>query len=161
MDIQNLVVRRSSQERKKPERYSPLEFHLYFTLSTIEDDSRTVKEAINLLEGKLWKKPMEEEMESLIKNDTWDLVKLPNGRNTIGSKLVFKRKTNAVNQVEKFKVRSISKGYSQVKGVNFSEIFSLIAKLTSIRLLVSKASRFDLEIEKMDVKTTFLQGDLK
>ena len=49
----------------------------------------------------------------------------------------------------------------QVEGVNFGEIFSLVAKLTSIRVLMSLATTFDLEIEKMDVKTTFLHGDLE
>ena len=51
-----------------------------------------VKEAINSLESKLWKKSREEEIESLRKNDIWDLVTLHNGRRTIGSKWVFKRK---------------------------------------------------------------------
>ena len=66
---------------------------------------------------------MEEEMESLRKNDTWDLVALPNGRITIGSKQVFKKKTNASGCVKKFKDRLVSKGYLQVEGVDFSEIF--------------------------------------
>lgn len=100
-------------------------------------------------------------MESLRKNDTWDLVALPDGRRTIVSKWVFKKKTNAVGHIEKFKARLVAKGYLQVEGVNFGEIFSPIAKLTSIRLLMSLAAAFDLEIEQMDVKTTFLHGDLK
>jgi ATP-binding cassette subfamily B (MDR/TAP) protein 1 len=53
------------------------------------------------------------------------------------------------------------KGYSQAEGVNFGEIFSLFAKLTSIRVLMSLVAIFDLEIEQMDVKTTFLDGDLE
>jgi hypothetical protein len=53
------------------------------------------------------------------------------------------------------------KGYSQVEGVDFGEIFSPVAKLNSIRVLMSLAATFDLEIEKMDVKTTFLHGDLE
>ena len=119
-----------------------------------------VKEAINSTKGKFWKKAMEEEMESLRKNDTWDLVALPDGRKKIGSKWVFKRKTNATGCVEKFKAQLVAKGYSQVEGVNFDEIFSHVAKLTSIRVLMSLDATFDLEIEKMDMKTTFLCGDL-
>ena len=61
-----------------------------------------VKEAINSMEGELWKKAMEEEMESLINNDTWDLVALPDGRRTISSKWVFKRNTNAVGRIDMF-----------------------------------------------------------
>ena len=104
---------------------------------------------------------MEEEMESLRKNDAWDLVTLPDGRNPIGSKWVFKRKTNETRQVKKFKAQMVSKGYFQVKGLDFSDIFSPISKLTSIKLLMSLVAKFNVEIEKMDMKTTFLHGDLE
>ena len=76
---------------------------------------------------------MEDEIESLRKNDTWDLVALPDGRRTIGSKWIFKREKNVAGHVEKFKARLVAKGYSQVEGVNFDEICSLVAKLTSLR----------------------------
>jgi hypothetical protein len=56
------------------------------------------------------------------------------------------KKMNATGQVEKFKARLVAKGYSQVEGVDFGDIFSLIAKLTSIRVLMSLAASFDLEI---------------
>jgi hypothetical protein len=68
---------------------------------------------------------------------------------------------NTTGQVEKFKARLIIKGYSQVEGVNFDKIFSPVTKLTSIRVLMSLATTFDLEIEQMDVKTFFLHGDLE
>jgi hypothetical protein len=68
---------------------------------------------------------------------------------------------NIVGQVDKFKARMVAKGYSQVKGVDFGEIFSPLVKLTSIRLLMSLAATFDMEIEQMDVKTMFLDGDLE
>jgi hypothetical protein len=55
----------------------------------------------------------------------------------------------------------VAKGYSQVEGVDFDDIFSLVAKLTSIKVLMYLATTFDLEIEKMDVKTMFLHGDLE
>ena len=103
---------------------------------------------------------MEEEMESLRRNDIWDLVGFPYGRKTIGSKW-FKRKTNAAGRIEKYKTRLVAKGYSQVEGVNFGEIFSPMVKLTSISVLMSLAATFDLEIEQMDVKTTFLHGDFE
>ena len=104
---------------------------------------------------------MEEEIKSLRKNDTWDLVALLDGRRTIRRKWVFKKNTNATSHVEKFKAQLVAKGYSQVEGINFVEIFSPISKLSSIRLLMSLAVTFDLEIDKMDVKITFLHGDLE
>jgi hypothetical protein len=63
--------------------------------------------------------------------------------------------------VEKYKARLVEKGYSQVEGIDFDEIFSLVAKLTSIRFMLFVASTFDFEVEHMDVKTPFLHGDLE
>jgi hypothetical protein len=104
---------------------------------------------------------MVEGIKSLYKSDTWDLVKLPNGRKIVGRKWVFKKKMNARSQVVKFKCLLVSKGYSQVEGVDFGDIFSHVANLTSIRVLMSMATTFDLDIKKMDVKTMFLNGDLE
>jgi hypothetical protein len=130
-------------------------------LNSTDDEPKSVREAVDSTEGKIWKDAMVEEMESLHKNETWDLVKLPSGRNHVGIKWVFKKKMNAASEVEKFKSQLVAKGYSQVEGVDFGDIFSLVAKLTSIRVLMSLATTFDLKIEHMDVKTTFLYGDLE
>jgi hypothetical protein len=82
-------------------------------------------------------------------------------RKHVNRKWVFNKNINVVGQVEKLKARLVAKGYSQVEGVNFGEIFPPIAKLTSIRLLMSLSTAFDLEIEQMDLKTTFLHGYLE
>ena len=87
------------------------------------------------------------------------MVEFPDGRKPIGSKWVFKNKLNATGKI-KYKARLVAKGYSQVEGIDFCEIVSLVAKLTSMRFLLSLAATFYLEVEKMDVKTTFLHGDL-
>jgi hypothetical protein len=63
--------------------------------------------------------------------------------------------------VEKYKARLVAKGYSQVEGIDFGEIFSPVAKLTSIRFVLSIVATFDLKVEQMDVKITFLHGDLE
>jgi len=99
---------------------------------------------------------MVDEMASLHKKEAWDLVELLARRKPIGSKWVFKKKTNAEGKVEKYKVWLVEKGYSQVPGIDFGDIFSPVAKVTSIRLLLSIATTFDFDVEKMDVKTTFL-----
>ena len=154
-------VRRSVQERRQPERYSPYTFCSNFDLFFIDDDPRIVKESVDLEDGKLWKEAMVDEMTSLHKNEAWDLVELSVGRKPIGSKWVFKKKTNAEGKVEKYKAWLIAKGYSQVSGIDFGDIFSPVAKVTSIRLVLSIATDFDFEVEQMDVKTTFLHGDLE
>ena len=95
------VVRRSVQERRHAERYSPSNFCSNFSLSVTDDDPRIVKEAIDSEDGKLWKEAMVDEMAYLHKNDAWDLVELPSGRKPIRSKWVFKKKTNAEGKVDK------------------------------------------------------------
>jgi hypothetical protein len=107
------------------------------------------------------KNAMDEEMEALDKNEAWDLMELPTGRNLIGNKWVFKNKLNAEGKVEKYKARLITKGYSQVEGIDFGEIFPPVSKLTSIRFLLSVAAAFGFEVEQMDVKTSFLHEDLE
>jgi hypothetical protein len=118
-----------------------------FALSIIDDDPRTVKEAVNPKDSKLLKKAMVEEMDALDKNEPWDLVELPTGRKVIGNKWVFKKKLNAEGKVEKYKARLVAKGYSQVEGIDFGEIFSPVAKLISIRFILSIVVAFDFEIE--------------
>eukprot|EP00253_Pinus_taeda_P027777 PITA_27777 len=100
---QTLDVRRSVQERRQLERYSPSAFYSKFSLSITDDNPRTVKEAVDLEDGKLWKEGMVDEMASLHKNEAWDIVELSAGRKPIGSKWVFKKKTNAKGKVEKYK----------------------------------------------------------
>jgi hypothetical protein len=101
---------------------------------------------------------MNEEMASLDKNEAWYLVELLTGRNPIGNKWVFKKKLNAEGKVEKYKAQLVENDYSQVEGIDFGEILSPVAKLTSIRFMLSVDAAFDFEVEQMDVKTTFLHG---
>ena len=102
---------------------------------------------------------MEEKIESLMKNDTWDMVGFLDRRKKISIKWVFKINTNATGHVKKYKDRLVTKGYLQVEGVDFYGIFSHVANLNSIRVLMYLVARFDLQIKKMDIKTTFLHGD--
>jgi hypothetical protein len=153
-------VRRFERVRKLVKRYSLPDSHCAFVLTATDDEPKLVREVVDSIEGRFWKASMVEEMESLHKNEMWDLVELPSGKKLIGSKWVFK-KINASCQVEKFKAQLVEKGYSQVEGVNFNEIFSPVAKLISIRVLMSLVATFDFDIEKKDVKTTFLHGDME
>eukprot|EP00253_Pinus_taeda_P033894 PITA_33894 len=154
-------VRKSVQEIRQPERYSPSTSCSNFCLYVTDDDPRTVKEGVDSEDGKLWKEAMVDKMASLHKNEAWDLVELSAGRKPISSKWVFKKKTNGEGKVEKYKAWLATKGYSQVPGIDFGDIVSPVAKVASIRLLLSVVATFDFEVEQMDVKTTFLHGDLE
>jgi hypothetical protein len=146
-DPHTLVLRRSVRERRLPERYTPSDFSSNFSLSVTNDDPRTFREAVDSEDGNLWKKAMDEEMVALDKNEAWDLVEMPTGRNPIGRKCVFKKKMNVEGKVEKYKAQLVAKGYSQVEGIEFGDIFSHVSKLTSIIFLLSVATTFDFEVE--------------
>ena len=104
---------------------------------------------------------MVDEMASLHKNEAWDLVEFLAGRKPIRRKWVFKKNMNVEGKVEKIKSRLVAKCYSQAPGIDFGDIFSPVAKVTSIRLLLFVVVAFDFEVEQMDLKTTFLHGDLE
>jgi hypothetical protein len=89
------VLRRSIRDERQPERYSPPDFHSNFALAIIDDDPRTVREAVNSEDSNLWKKSMVEEMDTLDKNEAWDIVEFPVGRKYVGRKLLFKNTFNA------------------------------------------------------------------
>jgi hypothetical protein len=91
------------RERRQPGRYSPPDFHSNFSLSITDDDPRTVREAVNSKDSKLWKKAMVEEMDALDKNEPCDIVELLAGRKSVGRKWLFKKKFNAEEKVEKYK----------------------------------------------------------
>jgi hypothetical protein len=100
-------------------------------------------------------------MDALDKNEAWDIIYFLVGRQFFGSKWLFKKKFNAEGKVEKYKARLVAKGYSQVKGIDFGDIFSPVAKLTSIRFILFIVASFDFEGEQMDVKKTILHGDME
>ncbi|KAG8480197.1 hypothetical protein CXB51_024909 [Gossypium anomalum] len=101
-------------------------------------------------------------MESLHKNKTWALVKLPKVKKTVRCKWVFKKKEGTLGVEEpKYKARLVAKGYSQVPGVDFTDVFSPVVKHSSIRALLGIVAIHDLELEQLDVKTAFLHGELE
>ena len=86
-----------------------------------------------------WRAAMYEEIESINRNHTWDLVELPEGKTPIGCKWLYKPKINADGSIEKLKARLVAKGYSQQEGIDFDDTFAPVAKLNTIRMLISLA----------------------
>ncbi|RDX90094.1 hypothetical protein CR513_28078, partial [Mucuna pruriens] len=113
-------------------------FDKYVTLTNGEE-LECYQEAIKSEERQKWLDAMQDEMKSLHDNHTYDLVKLPKGKKVLKNRWIYKKK----------------------KGVGFNEIISPVVKMSSIRIMLSLAIIFYLEVEKMDVKTTFLHGDLE
>ena len=109
-----------------------------------------------------WKKAMDEEMQSLVKNHTWKLARLPKGKKAIGCKWVYAQKKGFPSKNDvRYKARLVAKGYAQKEGIDYNEVFSPVVKHSSIRILLALVAQFDMELVQMDVKTTFLHGDLE
>ena len=108
-----------------------------------------------------WREAMVEEMTALDHNGTWSLVDLPKGKKAIGCKWVFAVKTNPDGTVSRLKARLVTKGYAQTYGIDYSDTFSPVAKLTSVRLFISMAAIFDWHLHQLDIKNAFLHGDLQ
>ena len=105
---------------------------------------------------------MDEQMKSLYKNQTWDLVQLLKEKKTIGCKWVYaKKESNPGKDNIRFKARLVAIGYAQKEGINYNEAFFPIVKHSSIRILLALDAQFDLELAQLDVKTAFLHRDLK
>ncbi|KAG8473502.1 hypothetical protein CXB51_035665 [Gossypium anomalum] len=91
-----------------------------------------------------------------------DLVKLPKGKKAVRCKWVFKKKEGTLGVEEpRYKARLVAKGYSQIQGVDFTDVFSPVVKHSSIRALLGIVAMRDLELEQLDVKTVFLHGELE
>ena len=107
-----------------------------------------------------WKAAMHEELRALDKNRTWELVPLPSGKKTVGCKWVFTVKQNPDGQVERYKARLVAKGYSQTYGIDYDETFAPVAKMSTVRTLISLAVNGEWKLHQLDVKNAFLHGDL-
>ena len=97
----------------------------------------------------------------MYKNKVWTLVDLPDDRQAMENKWIFKRKTDTDSIVTIYKARIVAKGFRQVQGVDYDETFSPVAMLKSIRIMLAIAAFHDYEIWQMDVKIVFLHGFLR
>lgn len=84
---------------------------------------------------------MNEEIEAIKRNNTWELTTLPEGHKPIGVKRVYKIKTNQEGKVENHKARLVVKEYKQQYGVDYEEVFTAVARVDTIRLLIALATQ--------------------
>jgi hypothetical protein len=101
---------------------------------------------------------MVEEYDSIVRNDVWDVVLRPVGKSVVTSRCLYKTKMAADDSIEKHKPRFVARGFSQIEGVDYDEIFTPIARYTSIRTIIAIAAKMGWRIHQMDVKTAFLNG---
>lgn len=113
------------------------------------------------VKDKAWEEAMKAEISSIERNNTWKLTKLPEGHKAIGLKWVFKLKHDTNGEIIKHKARLVAKGYVQREGIDFEEVFAPVTRLETVRLLLAVAAKNSWEVHHMDVKSAFLNGDLK
>jgi hypothetical protein len=126
----------------------------------IEGDPSSYEEAMSRPDASKWQEDMEDEMKSMSTNRVWDLEEIPKGAKTIGCKWVYKIKYDSKGNIEKYKGRLVAKGYTQREGIDYNEMFSSVSCKDSFRIIMALVAQYDLELHQMDVKTTFLNGDL-
>nr|GEV45616.1 hypothetical protein [Tanacetum cinerariifolium] len=107
-----------------------------------------------------WLNAMNVEMQSMKDNEVWVLVKLPPNGKTVGSKWLFKKKTDMDGNIHTYKARLVVKGYTQTLWIDYEETFSPVEKIRAIRILIAIVAYYDYENFQIDVKTTFLNGYL-
>ncbi|PNY16822.1 retrovirus-related Pol polyprotein from transposon TNT 1-94 [Trifolium pratense] len=120
-------------------------------------EPQSYREAVKKTE---WKEAMAAELKALEENGTWDLELPPTCKKIVGCKWVYKVKYKATGEVEKYKARLVAKGYTQVEGEDFNETFAPVAKMTTVRCLLTVAVAKGWELHQMDVSNAFLHGDL-
>lgn len=124
-------------------------------------EAHTVEGVLSTPEKAHWLKAMENEMKSLQENDVWELVQLPSGRKPVGSKWVFKVKTDENGKVERYKARLVAQGFTQKFGADYDETFSPVVRLESLRTLIALSVQQGLQLHQVDVTTAFLNGKLE
>ncbi|KAL4383566.1 hypothetical protein GQ457_15G010160 [Hibiscus cannabinus] len=156
------TLRRSTRERKSA---ISSDYVVYLQESDYnvgaENDPESFSQAMSCNESKLWYDAMKDEMNSMKNNEVWDLVSLPDGVKAIGCKWVFKTKKDSKGNIERYKARLVAKGFTQREGIDYTETFSPVSKKDSLRIVLALVTQFDLELQQMDVKTAFLNGDLE
>ena len=107
-----------------------------------------------------WVRAMDNEIQSIEKNNTWSLVDLPADVKKIGVKWVYKTKYNEDGEIAKHKARLVAKGYSQKAGIDYTEVFAPVARMDTVRMIISMAAQKGWKIGQFDVKSAFLHGEL-
>nr|GEX87810.1 zinc finger, CCHC-type [Tanacetum cinerariifolium] len=138
---------KKDKRKRTPKDFRP-EFQLYSIKGTRDDDVAFLKEAIN------------DEMDSIMGNNTWVLANLPLGCKPLSCKWIFKRQLMVDGTIEYFKARLVIQGFKQKSGIDYFDTYAPVARISTIRLLIAMASIDNLIIHQMDMKTTFLNGDL-
>nr|CAN62498.1 hypothetical protein VITISV_000081 [Vitis vinifera] len=144
------------QEHRPPQRYSPV---LNYLLLTNGREPECYDEALQDENSSKWELAMKDEMDSLLGNQAWELTELPVGKKALHNKWVYRIK-NEHDGSKRYKAKLVFKGFQQKEGIDYTEIFSPVVKMSTIRLVLGMVATKNLHLEQLDVKTTFLHDDM-
>ncbi|MCO5552349.1 hypothetical protein L7F22_005860 [Adiantum nelumboides] len=131
-----------------------------YVMLTDYNEPLCYKEDMQMKDSSKWQLAMQSEMKALEKNETWQLVNLPQGKKDLPCKWVYRYKIIAHDCQSKYKARLVAKGFKQEKGIDFDEVFSPVVKMMTLGCFLALVAKLDLLLHQMDVNTTFLHGDL-
>ena len=149
-------LRRSSRKNKGvlPRRFRADKV----TNEKLEEEPKTIKEALERSDSEKWKQAMNDEMESLKRNETWELKELPLNTKPIGNKWVYKIKRDTKGEIVKYKARLVAQGFSQKYGKDYDQVFAPVVKQTTFRTFLAVAGIKGWIVRHYDVKTAYLNG---
>ncbi|GAA0144763.1 transmembrane signal receptor [Lithospermum erythrorhizon] len=123
----------------------------------LHEDPIFFEEVVKL---KKWRASMDVEINSIVKNNTWTLIELPQKEKKIGVKWIYKTKRDENERIIKHKARLVSKCYVQREGIDYTEVFAPTVRMDTVRTFISNAASQGWKIHQLDVKSVFLHGEL-
>jgi hypothetical protein len=154
-EIDSEAPRRSKRPR------TAISFSDDFTIYLIDETPKIIVEAFASPDEDDWKEVVRSDMDLILSNGTWELVDRPYGCKPMGCNWVFKKKLRPNGTIDQYKARLVAKGYTQKEGKNFFDTYSLVARLTTIPVLLSLATSHGLLVHHMDVKIAFHNVELE
>lgn len=156
--LNNVNMTSGSRRRQQPDRYR-------FANACIEDDNIftgeiSLQEALEGPEKAQWLAAVQDELQSFEKNSAWELVDAPKDGTIVQCKWVLRKKYDSENNI-RYRARLVAKGFTQKHGIDYTETFSPVVRHTTLRLLFALSVKLGLDVNHLDVKTAFLNGDLE
>jgi hypothetical protein len=142
----------TSRQVKRPK---PFSSYTALMCNLLDEEPTYFEEAI---QKKEWADAMTEEYRSIMKNEVREILPISKNKDGVSYRWLFKIKHVADGSIEKYKARSIARGFSQKEGIDYEETFAPVARYTSIRTIIALATKMKWKLHQMDVKTAFLNG---
>ena len=129
-------------------------------ITSQQDEPKTFQDAVHSFEKDKWFESMKAEIDELQAQRTYTITKLPPGKHALGGRWVYKRKTNSLGQVIKYKSRWVVQGFRQILGLDYLETFSTTCRPEVYRLILILAVNQDWFVGQYDVKNAFVHAKI-